>query len=186
MNNYGLDVVIWIFCTPLDSTNIPSKSTSAWARETRHWLGPFGSTSDRVCSAWHWPGLVQLDIGLARSTRHQFGLAWLNIGPGQLGLTSAQASSTRHRLGNAQLDNDPGTLGSKSARTRLARHRLDCLGLTWIGPSQNSFQNAIWIIQKCIQSISNPYPIKWIGFKIQKYGFGFEINPFKWIKTNME
>jgi len=32
----------------------------------------------------------------------------------------------------------------------------------------------------------NSYPIKWIGYKIQKYGFGFEINPFKWIKTNMD
>jgi len=53
-------------------------------------------------------------------------------------------------------------------------------------PSQNPTKNAIWIIQKCIQSISNPYPIKWIGFKIQKYGFGFKINPFKWIKTNMD
>ena len=41
-------------------------------------------------------------------------------------------------------------------------------------------------MQKCIQFISNPYPIKWIGFKIQKYEFGFEINPFKWIKTNMD
>jgi len=40
--------------------------------------------------------------------------------------------------------------------------------------------------KKCIKSISNPYPIKWIGFKIQKYGFGFEINPFKWIKTNVD
>jgi len=63
---------------------------------------------------------------------------------------------------------------------------LNCLGTTWIGPSQNLTQNAIWIIQKCIQFISNPYPIKWIGFKIQKYGFGFEINLFKWIKTNMD
>jgi len=41
-------------------------------------------------------------------------------------------------------------------------------------------------MKKCIQSISNPYPIKWIGFKIQKYGFGLKINPFKWIKTNMD
>jgi len=63
---------------------------------------------------------------------------------------------------------------------------LNCLGSTWIGPSQNSTQNTNWIIQKCIQSISNPYPIKCIGFEIQKYGFGFEINPFKWIKTNMD
>jgi len=63
---------------------------------------------------------------------------------------------------------------------------LDCLGLTWIGPSQNPSQNAIWIIQKRIQSIYNPYAIKLIGFKIQKYEFGFKINPFKWIKTNMD
>jgi len=62
----------------------------------------------------------------------------------------------------------------------------NCLGSTWIGPSQNPTQNTIWIIQKCIQSISNPYPIKWIGFKIQKYRFGFEINPFQLIKTNMD
>jgi len=34
--------------------------------------------------------------------------------------------------------------------------------------------------------IYNPYPIKWIGLKIQKDGFGFEINPFKWIKSNMD
>ena len=34
--------------------------------------------------------------------------------------------------------------------------------------------------------ISNPYPIKWIGLKIQKYGFGFETNPFKLIKSNMD
>jgi len=52
------------------------------------------------------------------------------------------------------------------------------------GPSQNPTKNPFWIIQKCIQSI-NPYPIKWIGLKIQKYGFRFEINPFKWIKSNM-
>jgi len=68
----------------------------------------------------------------------------------------------------------------------LLNLRLNCLGSTWIGPSQNPTQNTNWIIQKCIQSISNRYPIKWIGFKIQKYGFGFEINPFKWIKTNMD
>jgi len=68
----------------------------------------------------------------------------------------------------------------------LLNLRLNCLGSTWIGQSQNPTQNTNWIIQKCIQSISNPYPIKWIGFEIQKYGFGFEINPFKWIKTNMD
>jgi len=33
--------------------------------------------------------------------------------------------------------------------------------------------------------LCNSYPIKWIEFKIQKYGFGFEINPFNWIKSNM-
>jgi len=33
--------------------------------------------------------------------------------------------------------------------------------------------------------VVNPYPIKWIGLKIQNYGFGFEINSFKWIKSNM-
>jgi len=71
-------------------------------------------------------------------------------------------------------------------RLALLDIRLDCLGSTWIRPSQNPTQNAIWIIQKCIQSISNSYPIKWIGFKIQKYGFGFKINSFKWIKTNMD
>jgi len=54
------------------------------------------------------------------------------------------------------------------------------------GPSENPTQNPIWIIQKCIQSICNPYPIKWTGLKIQKYEFGFEINPFKWIKSNMD
>jgi len=64
----------------------------------------------------------------------------------------------------------------------LLNLRWNCLGSTWIGPSQNPTQNTIWIIQ----NVSNPYPIKWIGFKIQKYGFGFEINPFKWIKTNMD
>jgi len=53
-------------------------------------------------------------------------------------------------------------------------------------PTQNPNQNLFWIIQKCIQSISNPYPIKWIGLKIQKYEFGFEINTFKWIKSNMD
>jgi len=62
----------------------------------------------------------------------------------------------------------------------------DCLGSTWIGPSQNPTQNTIWIIKKCIQIISNPYPIKWIKFKIQNYGFGFKINPFKWITTNRD
>jgi len=36
------------------------------------------------------------------------------------------------------------------------------------------------------KNVSNPYPIKWIGFKIQKYGFEFKINPFKWIKTNID
>ena len=36
-----------------------------------------------------------------------------------------------------------------------------------------------------MQYVSNPYPIKWIEIKIQKYGFGFKINPFKLIKSNM-
>jgi len=52
-------------------------------------------------------------------------------------------------------------------------------------PSQNPTQNPFWIIKKCMQYVSNPYPIKWIEIKIQKYGFGFKINPFKLIKSNM-
>jgi len=105
---------------------------------------------------------------------------------GPLGSKLARARSARYGPGTARLDIGQGLLDSTLARPPSARDRLDCVGLTWIGPSQNPSQNAIWIIQKCIQSISNPYPIKWIGFKIQIYGFGFEINPFKWIKTNMD
>ena len=104
-----------------------------------------------------------------RLARHQSGPARLDIGPGPFSSTSVRAHSARHGLGST-----------------LLNLRLNFLGSTWIGPSQNPTQNRKWIIQKCIKSISNPYPIKWIGFKIQKYGFGFEINPFKWIKTNMD
>jgi len=76
----------------------------------------------------------------------------------------------------------PDDSGWRGLGPTLLNLGLNCLGSTWIEPSQNPTQNAIWIIQKCIQSISNPYPIKWIEFKIQKYGFGFEINPLNGLK----
>jgi len=100
------------------------------------------SAQARLAQYQPWP--AQLDIGMGHSTRHQ-------PCPGRLDIGSDD--SARHGLGPTLLN-----LG------------LNCLGSTWIGPSQNLTQNAIWIIQKCIQSIFNSYPIKWIGFKIQKYG----------------
>jgi len=127
----------------------PLHSTFAHAHLARHWPGPIDSTSIRVRSTRHWSEPGRLDIG-----------------PGLGDSTLAQARSARHQPGPARFDIDSGLLSSTMVRARSAWHRLDCLGLTWIGPSQNPTQNAIWIIQKCIKSISNPYLIKWIEFKI--------------------
>jgi len=187
----------------LDIDPGPLHSTSARTWETWHWPGlvrlnigpgPFDLTATRACSARHWPDpsgststrARRIDISPGYSARYRPGPARLDNSSGALGLKSTRARSAQYGFETVRLDIDPGPLGSTSTRARSARHRLDFLGLTWIGPSQNLSQNAIWIIQKCIQSISNPYPIKWIWFKIQKYEFGFEINPFKWIKTNMD
>jgi len=140
-------------------------STFTRARSTQHWPGPnqldidpvpLHLTSIQAHSTQHWLGLVKLDIGLARSARAR----QLIISPALLGSTSTQDCSTRQRPRQARLKIGPDALGLIWARDCSVRHWLDCLGLTWIGPSQNPSQNAIWIIQKCIQCISNPYPIE--------------------------
>jgi len=137
-------------------------------------LSQIDSTLARVYLAWHgpnanstWalahsvrlgPGFTRLDFGLGDSTwllpgptRLEFDLDWL-------GSTLAQTESTQFWPELNRLDMDSNWFCSTWVRIESAQSRL--------GPSQNPTQNFFWIIQKCIQSISNSYPIKWIGFKI--------------------
>ena len=117
--------------------------------------------SSRLSSTWAWSGLgsTQLDLNRVDSAEPGFVSSWLDLG---------RTDSTWPRPRSTQLDLGLGQL-------RLTWVRVD---LAQLGPrpTQNPTQNPFWIIQKCIQSISNPSPIKWIGLKIQKY----------WLKSNMD
>jgi len=95
------------------------------------------------------PGLgANLTWALAHFARLGPGLTRLNFGPERLGSILAHTNSIR--LG-------PGRLGSTWTWADFAQPES---GLSWLNldrAKSNPTQNTIWIIQKYIQSISNPY-----------------------------
>jgi len=142
----------------------PLSSTSAWssttiyqsgrldikARTTRHRpgherldnvLSPLGLTSSRACSTRNRPGPIDSTSAQARSTRHQFEPARLNIGSGPLYSTSARGQTTRHRPGHERLHTSLGPNGSTSSRPRSARHCMGPLSSTSAWSSMTIYQS---------------------------------------------
>jgi len=143
--------------------------------------GRLDLTWGRVDLTWHGVGSTQLDLilvwldsarpdpGLTRlsSTWAQSRLSWLNLTWARVDSAGLGSVSSWLDLGHNDLT------GSRPGSTRLDLG-MDQLSSTYARANSNPIKNLFWIIQKYIQSISNPYPIKWIGFVI---------NPFKWIKS---
>jgi len=152
----------------------PNGLDSTWARVELAWHGPRVRVATLPCPdvdstllkcrlylVWVsnrlglWP--TQLDLGRVYSARFWPGLTLLDFCLGRLDSTLTRTNSAQLWPEQTRLDMDSG---------------WSCLTWAWIDsaqprswPSQNPTQNSFWIIQK--------------------YGFGFEINPFKLIKSNM-
>jgi len=179
----------------MGSSSLDSTSTQAClarAFSTRHWprptrpnigLGPIVWISARVRSTQYRTRKTRLYIGLRRLRLNidhlaQLGQGWLDSTLARNDLARLWPLPTRFDLGPYRLD-------STWAQMTQLDVDLGRLCSTWV----LSWLNLDWAKSKSNPkcNLDNPklYPIKWIGFKIQKYRFGFEINPFKWIKTNI-